>query len=53
MSVNKFRGFLYTLAKYLGDYQALTSKRKGAIPRRIGRRVAGKMTGRLLRKLFK
>jgi hypothetical protein len=50
MTVNRFRGLLYTLAKYLGDYQALTSKRKGAIPRRVARRVAGKVTGRTLMK---
>lgn len=53
MTINKFRGWLYLVAKLLGDVQALKSKRKGAIPRRIGRRAAGWATGRLLGKLFK
>lgn len=46
MTVNQFRRVLYTLAKYLGDYQAVTSKRKGSIQRRVGRRIAGKVMGR-------
>ncbi|WCQ99116.1 hypothetical protein [Paracoccus aestuarii] len=53
MSINKFRGLLYTLAKLLGDVQAVRSPRKGAITRRIGRRLAGKATGRMLGKLFR
>ena len=53
MTINKFRRFLYALAKYSGDVQALTSPRKGAITRRIGRRLAGKATGRALGKLFR
>ncbi|SUZ33830.1 hypothetical protein ROE7235_03605 [Roseibaca ekhonensis] len=53
MSLNKFRKFLYALAKYSGDAQALTSKRKGAVTRRIGRRIAGRITGKGLGKLFK
>ena len=48
--MNKTRGFLYTLAKILGDVNAV---KKGKIGRRIGRRVAGKGTGRMLGKLFK
>jgi hypothetical protein len=50
MSINKVRGFLYALARLLGDINAV---QKGRIPRRIVRRVAGKVTGRFLRKLFK
>lgn len=52
MSISKFRGFLYWLARLLGDVQAV---RKGprATSRRIGRRAAGKATGRLLRRLFR
>jgi hypothetical protein len=50
MSINKFRGFLYRLAKVLGDVQAV---RKNRVGRRIGRRIAGKVTGRALGKLFK
>jgi hypothetical protein len=50
MSVAKFRGFLYTLARLLGDINAVE---KGRIPRRIARRMAGKVTGRLLWRLFR
>lgn len=50
MSINKIRSFLYTLAKILGDVNAV---RKGKIGKRIGRRVAGKFTGRFLGKLFR
>ena len=50
MSINKTRGILYTIAKILGDVNAV---KKGKIGKRVGRRVAGKATGRLLRKLFK
>lgn len=53
MTLNKFRGWLYFIAKILGDVQAVRSPRKGAIKRRIGRRVAGKITGRLLGRLFR
>ncbi|MGO4890267.1 hypothetical protein ACJ2A9_21170 [Anaerobacillus sp. MEB173] len=50
MSINKFRSFLYKLAKILGDVNAV---KKGKVGKRIGRRVAGKATGKALRKLFK
>jgi hypothetical protein len=54
MTISKFRGKLYALAKILGDVQALTHKNPGkAIPKRIGRRIAGKLTGRLMGKLFR
>lgn len=53
MTINRIRSWLYPLAKYLGDIQALTSKRKGAIPRRVGRRIAGYFTGRALGSMFK
>jgi hypothetical protein len=46
----KSRGFLYLLAKLLGDINAV---KKGKVKRRIGRRLAGKATGRLFNKLFK
>lgn len=39
----------YRALKYHGDYNAI---RKNRVPRRIGRRVFGKITGRLARKLF-
>jgi len=54
MTISKFRGKLYALAKILGDVQALTHKNPGkAIPKRIGRRIAGKLMGRLMGKLFR
>ena len=45
-----FRGLLYTLAKLRGDYNAV---KKGKVGKRAGRRVAGKATGKAMRKLFK
>lgn len=50
MSISKTRGFLYTLARYLGDAQAV---KRGTVSRRVGRRVYGKLSGRLARKLFR
>ena len=50
MSISKFRGFLYWLARLLGDINAV---RRGRIGQRIGRRLAGKVTGRLLGRLFR
>lgn len=44
------RSWLYWFAKLLGDINAV---KKGKVGKRIGRRVAGKFTGRGLRKLFK
>jgi hypothetical protein len=43
------RDLLYAIAKLLGDYNAV---KKGRIGRRIARRVYGKATGRLARRLF-
>jgi len=51
VTISSARGVLYTIAKLLGDVQALTSKRKGAIPRRIIMRLGGKATGGILGKL--
>jgi hypothetical protein len=50
MGINKTRGFLYTLAKFLGDYQAV---RKGKVAKRIVRRTTGKATARALSKMFR
>lgn len=50
MSIGKMRGFLYTLARLLGDANAV---KKGKVGKRIARRAAGKTTGRTLRKLLK
>lgn len=44
------RSFLYWLARLLGDVNAV---KRGKIGRRIGRRAAGKVTGRALRRWFK
>lgn len=50
MAFSKSRSFLYTLAKYLGDLNAIS---RGKIGKRIARRMAGKATGRGLGKLFR
>lgn len=50
MTINKIRGFLYLAGKILGDINAA---QKGKLPQRILRRIAGKLTGRLLNKLPK
>lgn len=50
MSINKTRGFLYTLAKILGDIQAI---KKGTIGKRVAKRAVGKATGKAMGKLFK
>lgn len=50
MSIGKTRGFLYLLARLLGDVNAV---QKGTVGKRAGRRVAGRATGRALGKLFK
>jgi len=53
MTISQFRSKLYALAKILGDVQAVTHKNPGkAIPKRIGRRIAGKLTGRIMRAIF-
>lgn len=44
-----FRSFLYKLAMFLGDVNAVKKNRVG---RRVGRRIAGKATGRLFRRIF-
>ncbi|RJQ32057.1 MAG: hypothetical protein C4589_00970 [Peptococcaceae bacterium] len=52
-SINKTRSVLYGAAKLLGDIQAVASGRPDKIARRIGRRAAGKITGRMLGRLFR
>lgn len=44
------RGWLYLIAKLMGDVNAV---QKGRVGRRIGRRITGKATGRALGKLFR
>ena len=54
MTLSQFRSKLYALARIAGDVQALTHRKPGkAIPKRIGRRIAGKITGRLMVSIFK
>lgn len=48
--MSKARGFLYKLARLMGDVEAVE---KGRVGKRIARRVAGKITGRGLGKLFR
>ena len=50
MSISKTRGFLYRLARLLGDVNAV---RRGKVGHRMTRRAVGKGAGRALRKLFK
>jgi hypothetical protein len=49
MTFNKFRSGLYKTAKAMGDVQAVRKKKVG---KRIARRAAVKVTGRMLKKLF-
>ena len=49
MSINKVRSVLYRIARILGDFNAVS---RGKTSRRIGRRMAGKVTGRWLSRLF-
>ncbi|MGM0432541.1 MAG: hypothetical protein ACQEQU_07505 [Spirochaetota bacterium] len=53
MSIGKTRGFLYRVARVLGDYQAVSSGSSKKMAKRAGRRAAGRVTGKFLRKLFK
>jgi hypothetical protein len=53
MSISKIRNVLYTIARLLGDLSAITSRGSGKVSKRIGRRTAGKATGRVFRRLFK
>ncbi|GAB6273799.1 MAG: hypothetical protein STSR0004_06620 [Peptococcaceae bacterium] len=52
-SVNKTRSVLYGTAKLLGDIQSLAGGRPDKVVRRIGRRTAGKITGKILGRLFR
>jgi hypothetical protein len=49
LSISKIRGWLYLVARLLGDVSAV---RKGAVGKRVARRVTGKASGRILRKLI-
>ncbi len=45
-----FRGFLYLLARLLGDVNAV---KQGRVGQRIARRATGRATGRLFRTFFR
>jgi len=51
--INKTRGILYKLAKLSGDLSAISSREPGKVTKRITRRIIGKGTGKLFRKLIK
>ena len=54
MTISKFRSKLYAIAKIAGDAQAVTHRKPGtAIPKRIGRRIAGYLAGRGIGSIFK
>lgn len=46
--ISKTRSILYKTAKILGDVDAV---KKGKVGKRVKRRVAGKVVGKLLRKI--
>lgn len=50
MSINKVRSVFYTLARLLGDANAVV---KGKVGQRVARRIVGKVTGRMFSKWFK
>lgn len=45
-----FRSLLYSMARLLGDYEAVKHRRVG---KRVARRIAGKATGRMLSRLYR
>lgn len=47
--INQTRSLLYTLARILGDVNAV---QKGRVGKRIERRIVGKPTGRIMRRLL-
>ncbi|MDI7250447.1 MAG: hypothetical protein QME93_10335 [Bacillota bacterium] len=51
-SIVRLRGFLYALARLLGDVQAV-SRGPRAVGKRVARRAAGRATSRILRRLFR
>jgi len=50
--VSSIRSWLYGLARFLGDVQAL-SKGPEAVAKRAARKAAGRAMGRILDRLFK
>lgn len=49
LTLSKIRSALYWFARVLGDVNAV---RRGTVGKRVARRLAGKGTGRLLRRLI-
>jgi hypothetical protein len=49
-TINQTRGWLYRIARIMGDVQAVQHGRAG---QRVGRRVTGRATGRAMRRLFR
>jgi hypothetical protein len=50
MTVARTRSALYSLARFLGDYQAV---KNGRIGKRLARRAAGRVTGRGLGRILR
>jgi hypothetical protein len=50
MTLNTLRSLFYSLARFLGDVNAL---RRGRIRQRLGNRIVGRIAGRLLRRIFR
>lgn len=49
--INRTRSFLYALARFLGDVNAV-SRGPGAVARRAGRKGMGRLFGRGMGRLF-
>jgi len=52
MSVSKFRGLLYTVAKYLGDFTAIQRAYKSKSFNPIVKRIFNRVKGRFFAKFF-
>lgn len=54
--MRNFRAFLYSLAKFLGDVNAVSQATKKnslrPIVRRVERRIVGRLVGRAMRRLI-
>ena len=48
MTIGKLRSILYTVARLLGDVNAV---RRGRVRERIANRIAGRIAGRALRRM--
>ncbi len=50
--ISQTRGFLYFLARLLGDFNAIRKGPKATV-KRVQRRIVGRAVGKAMRKLFK